>query len=57
MKNHGFDGFIVPHADRSVKLAYDPWLHTLNDLALFKDVELVPCETNPIDTIWLDQPE
>jgi Xaa-Pro aminopeptidase len=125
LNNHGFDGFIVPHADefqgeyipasaqrlawltgftgsaglaivhpdesaifvdgrytlavrdqvdtfkpydyselnqwlkkpRSVKLAYDPWLHTLNDLALFKDVELVPCETNPIDTIWLDQPE
>jgi len=42
---------------KSVKLAYDPWLHTLNDLALFKDVELVACETNPIDTIWLDQPE
>jgi Xaa-Pro aminopeptidase len=41
----------------SVKLAYDPWLHTLNDLALFNNVELVPCETNPIDTIWLDQPE
>ncbi len=125
LNNHGFDGFIVPHADefqgeyippsaqrlawltgftgsaglaivhpdesaifvdgrytlavrdqvdtfkpydyselnqwlkkqRPVKLAYDPWLHTLNDLALFKDVELVPCETNPIDTIWLDQPE
>ena len=125
LNNHGFDGFIVPHADEfqgeyippsaqrlawltgftgsaglaivhpdesaifvdgrytlavrdqvetfkpydyssltewlkehnSVKLAYDPWLHTLNDLALFKDVELVPCETNPIDTIWLDQPE
>jgi Xaa-Pro aminopeptidase len=42
---------------RSVKLAYDPWLHTLNDLALFNNVELVACETNPIDTIWLDQPE
>lgn len=125
LNNHGFDGFIVPHADefqgeyippsaqrlawltgftgsaglaivhpdesaifvdgrytlavrdqvdtftpydyssvkewlkkqRTVKLAYDPWLHTLNDLALFKGVELVACDTNPIDTIWLDQPE
>ncbi len=45
------------------KLGYDPWLHTPSQLVLLQRAcdkvggELVPCETNPIDAIWHDQPE
>jgi len=40
------------------RLGYDPWLHTPDDLASLQGAcELIPCETNPIDIIWHDQPE
>jgi len=44
-------------------LGYDPWLHTPDDLASLQSAcekvgsELIPCETNPIDIIWHDQPD
>jgi len=45
------------------KLGYDPWLHTPSQLAPLQRAcekvggELIPCDTNPIDAIWPDQPE
>lgn len=47
----------------AAKLGYDPWLHTPQELELFQRAcqkagsELIPCEINPIDTVWHDQPE
>ncbi|MDM8559454.1 aminopeptidase P family protein [Candidatus Parabeggiatoa sp. HSG14] len=47
----------------TTKLGYDPWLHTPNGLASLQRAcekiggELIPCDTNPIDTIWTDRPE
>ena len=44
------------------KLGYDPWLHTANGIAALKSAAaraggtLVPCEANPLDTIWTDRP-
>jgi Xaa-Pro aminopeptidase len=45
------------------KLGYDPWLHTPSQVAPLQQVcekvggQLIPCETNPVDAIWADQPE
>ena len=45
------------------RLAYDPWLHTPSQVTRLQaackraDTELVALGTNPIDTIWADQPE
>jgi Xaa-Pro aminopeptidase len=45
------------------KLGYDPWLHTPNEFNRLQracekvGTQLIPCETNPIDTLWLDKPE
>jgi Xaa-Pro aminopeptidase len=47
----------------AAKLGYDPWLHTPKSLAPLQracekvGTELIPCDTNPIDAIWADQPE
>ena len=44
-------------------LAYDPWLHTPENLVPLQTAcekvgsQLIPCQTNPIDIIWQDQPE
>ncbi len=48
--------------NQGAKLGYDPWLHTAFDHARFEyncakvGASLTPCPTNPIDTIWTDQP-
>lgn len=45
------------------KLAYDPWLHTVDAVERLKQAaekagaELVAVETNLIDVVWEDQPE
>lgn len=45
------------------KLGYDPWLHTISSVErLRKAAEkaggaLVPCDGNPLDAVWPDQPE
>jgi len=45
------------------RLGYDPWLHTPSQVTRLQaackraDTELVALETNPIDTIWADQPD
>ncbi|MEQ9639548.1 MAG: aminopeptidase P family protein [Alphaproteobacteria bacterium] len=44
------------------KLGYDPWLFTAAGVERFEKAaakagaELVPCETNPLDAVWVDQP-
>ena len=44
------------------RLAYDPWLHTPNEVERMRaacvraEAELVPCEANPLDAVWHDQP-
>jgi len=45
------------------KLGYDSWLHTPDDLARYGRVVskagamLVPCQSNPLDEAWTDQPQ
>ena len=44
------------------KLCYDPWLHTPHEIEKFQaackraEAKLIVCESNPIDTIWIDRP-
>ena len=44
------------------RLGFDPWLHTADQVeTLTRAAEragatLVPCETNPLDTVWHDRP-
>lgn len=46
----------------SMKLAYDPWLHTEDEIERLKKIidktgaELVPLAHNPIDSIWHNRP-
>ncbi|AWW73430.1 X-Pro aminopeptidase [Erythrobacter sp. KY5] len=50
-------------SEAGAKIAYDPWLHTWNWVeALEKQAEpagitMVPADSNPIDSVWQDQPE
>jgi Xaa-Pro aminopeptidase len=45
------------------KLAFDPWLHTDDEVERFKKIvakaggELIPCDENPVDQVWPDQPD
>ena len=54
--------WIAANLATNVRLAYDPWLHTIGEVkALTKaagkaGVELVALEANPIDELWDDQP-
>ncbi|RUM99774.1 aminopeptidase P family protein [Pseudaminobacter arsenicus] len=48
---------------KGTRLGFDPWLHTIGDVAALKKAaekvgaELVPLDRNPIDEIWADQPQ
>jgi Xaa-Pro aminopeptidase len=43
--------------DKRLTLAYDPWLHSPQDVAaLEKAADLVPLGGNPVDTVWADRP-
>ncbi len=50
------------HAPDGGRIGYDPWLHTKSWVAAAKKAlaskgaELVAVETNPVDSIWPDQP-
>ncbi|PWG74166.1 X-Pro aminopeptidase, partial [Enterococcus hirae] len=54
--------WIAENLPAGAKLAYDPWLFTAAGVERFKAAaekaggDLVPCETNPLDTVWTDQP-
>jgi len=47
---------------RGAKLAYDPWLHTVDAVERYRKAAekaggtLVPVDTNPLDAVWNDQP-
>lgn len=56
-------GWLKEVSESGAKIAYDPWLHTWNWVAaLEKEVEpagitMVPAQSNPIDSVWQDQPK
>jgi Xaa-Pro aminopeptidase len=58
----GPQGWIPDNLPKGAKLAYDPWLHTQHNVAHLKAAvekaggALVAVETNPIDSVWDDQP-
>ncbi len=55
--------WIEENLPKGAKLAYDPWLHTIDAVARFRKAAekaggtLVPVDTNPLDAVWDDQPE
>ncbi|HTP77001.1 MAG TPA: aminopeptidase P family protein [Rhizomicrobium sp.] len=56
-------GWIAKVLPAGSKLGYDPWLHTaaavegLRASAEKAGGTIVPCDTNPIDAVWKDQPD
>ena len=58
----GPGAWIEANAGKGAKIGYDPWLHTAAAIESLKasaakaGAALVPCETNPIDAVWRDQP-
>ncbi len=44
------------------RIGFDPWLHTPDQVDTLRHgcdragADLVPCETNPVDTLWTDRP-
>ncbi|MDO9127696.1 MAG: aminopeptidase P family N-terminal domain-containing protein, partial [Parvibaculum sp.] len=55
--------WIEENLPKGAKLAYDPWLHTIDAAARYKKAaekaggQLVAVDTNPLDAVWADQPE
>lgn len=45
------------------RLGFDPWLHTSDQIDALRlaaervGAELSPCDSNPLDSVWADQPE
>jgi Xaa-Pro aminopeptidase len=56
------DAWIAENLPKGGKLAYDPWLHTPDQIEPLKravakaDGELVALTDNPLDAVWKDQP-
>ncbi len=56
------DKYLAEHLSPSKRVGFDPWLHSISEIERLSiacgkaGAELVPLETNPIDTIWQDQP-
>lgn len=54
--------WIEDNLPKGAKLAYDPWLHTIDAVARLKVAAekaggtLVPVNENPLDAVWADQP-
>ncbi|VBB68530.1 Xaa-Pro aminopeptidase [invertebrate metagenome] len=54
--------WLATHAEPGQCIGYDPWLHTPVDVRQMETVtaqnriRLKPCDTNPIDSIWHNQP-
>ncbi len=53
--------YVREHAPAGARIAYDPWLHTVRQIALMEKtfaglIELLPITPNPVDLIWQDQP-
>jgi Xaa-Pro aminopeptidase len=55
--------WIEDNLPKGAKLAYDPWLHTIDAVARYAAAaekaggRLVPVDGNPLDAVWSDQPE
>ncbi|MEW5729748.1 MAG: aminopeptidase P family protein [Pseudomonadota bacterium] len=55
-------GWLAEVAASGARIGFDPWLHTPDQVDTLRHgcdragAELVACETNPIDTLWTDQP-
>ncbi|HEX7775731.1 MAG TPA: aminopeptidase P family protein [Parvibaculum sp.] len=55
--------WIEDNLPKGAKLAYDPWLHTVDAVARYAaaaekaGATLVPIDSNPLDAVWSDQPE
>lgn len=55
--------WIEENLPKGARLAYDPWLHTIDAVRRLSQAaekaggQLVPVDANPLDTIWLDQPD
>jgi len=56
--------WLAANVARGDKIGFDPWLHTAAEidryrkaLAEKRQAELVPVTSNPIDTVWADQPD
>jgi Xaa-Pro aminopeptidase len=58
----GVHGWLPGVLGRGMKLGFDPWLTTANGMAHLKaaceraGAALVAVESNPVDTVWADQP-
>jgi Xaa-Pro aminopeptidase len=58
----GPQGWIPDHLPLGGKLGFDPWLITANGAAGLRQAaeraggSLVPCDCNPLDKVWSDQP-
>ncbi|ABE63526.1 peptidase M24 [Nitrobacter hamburgensis X14] len=56
------ESWLAGHLRAGDRLGYDPWLHTsaaverLAKACTKAGAELVPVETNPVDSIWIDRP-
>ncbi len=54
--------WLSTHLKPGGRIGYDPWLHTNSQIDRLRkacaqaQAELVPCESNPIDAVWTDQP-
>ncbi|HMM13846.1 MAG TPA: aminopeptidase P family N-terminal domain-containing protein, partial [Parvibaculum sp.] len=55
--------WIEQNLAKGARLAYDPWLHTVDAVARYKaaaekaGATLVAVDGNPLDAVWIDQPE
>lgn len=55
--------WIKANLGKGVRLAYDPWLHTIGEVKALATAthetgaEIVPLDANPIDELWKDQPD
>ncbi len=55
--------WIENNAGKGKKIGYDPWLHTANAVEALRTAAtkagaaLVPCDSNPIDAVWSNQPD
>jgi Xaa-Pro aminopeptidase len=56
------ESWLAEHLGADDRLGYDPWLHTsaaterLAKACAKVGAELIPVETNPVDSIWTDRP-
>jgi Xaa-Pro aminopeptidase len=56
------EAWIAEQLPQGGRLGYDPWLHTPDGLEPLRRAatraggELVPCDGNPLDAVWTDQP-